>query len=69
MFPPDDPKIAAAAIDMCLQERDALAKGARATAEMYTVEASTRRLVRMYETLLGTSALASGGISPKASAL
>ena len=52
LFSPDDPRGAAAAIDLCLEERTELSPGARATAEMYTVEASTRRLVRVYEALL-----------------
>lgn len=54
LFQPEDPQGAAAAIDLCLEDRDALGKAGRETAEMYTVEATTRRLVRVYEALLST---------------
>jgi len=59
LFRPEDPKVAAAAIDMCLEERDALGRNARTVAEGYTVEASTRRLVRIYEALIELSGRAS----------
>ena len=52
VFPPGDPQAAAAAINRCLDERRVLGPRARATAEQHTVEASTRRLVHMYERLL-----------------
>ncbi|HEV8595432.1 MAG TPA: glycosyltransferase [Thermoplasmata archaeon] len=54
LFQPDDAQGAATAIDLCLEDRAQLGKAARETAEMYTVEATTRRLVRMYEALLST---------------
>ena len=53
LFAPGDPKGAAHAIGKCLEWRNALAVGARATAEKYTVEASTRRLVGVYNVLAG----------------
>jgi len=51
LFPPNDAAEAARAIGRCLDERDALGVRARKTAEAFTVEASTRRLVQMYERL------------------
>ncbi|HYS72008.1 MAG TPA: glycosyltransferase, partial [Thermoplasmata archaeon] len=53
LFPPEDPSVAAAAIDLCLEDRAVLAAGARETAEMYTVESTTRRLLHVYEAVLG----------------
>ncbi|MEK6851811.1 MAG: glycosyltransferase [Candidatus Thermoplasmatota archaeon] len=53
LFAPGDPREAATAIEKCLEWRDALAVGARATAEQHTVEASTRRLVEVYRALTG----------------
>ncbi len=52
LFPPGDARAAAAAIDLCLEYRDELAKGARETAEGYTVEATTRQLLRVYQAVL-----------------
>jgi len=54
LFQPNDPQGAAAAIDLCLEDRDALGTEARETAEMFTVQSSTRRLLRVYEALLST---------------
>ncbi len=68
LFPPGDAERAARAMRRCLDESDALAAGARATAEANTVEASTRRLIRVYERLLALSGRASGGRSATASA-
>jgi 1,2-diacylglycerol 3-alpha-glucosyltransferase len=65
LFPPKDAKSAAAAIDLCLDDRTRLGRGARETAEGYTVESTTRRLLRVYETLV--TGRASAGISPTAS--
>ena len=67
LFPPKDAKSAAAAIDLCLDDRTRLGLGARDTAEGYTVEATTRKLLRVYETLV--TGRASVGIGPPASAL
>ena len=67
LFPPKDAKSAAAAIDICLDDRTRLGRGARETAEGYTVESTTRRLLRVYETLV--TGRASAGIVPPASAL
>ncbi len=53
LFTPGDAESAAGAIRKCLEHRDALAPGARATAEMYTVKASTEKLVGVYQKLVG----------------
>ncbi len=65
LFPPKDAKSAAAAIDLCLDDRARLGRAARETAEGYTVESTTRRLMRVYETLV--NGRASVGIAPPAS--
>jgi len=51
LFPPGDVPSAAAAIERCLRDRDALGRNARTVAEAHTVEDSTRKLVQMYERL------------------
>jgi 1,2-diacylglycerol 3-alpha-glucosyltransferase len=66
LFPPKDAKSAAAAIDLCLDDRTRLGLGARDTAEGYTVESTTRKLMRVYETLV--TGRASVGIGPPTSA-
>jgi len=53
LFAPGDARSAAVAIGKCLEWRTALAVGARSTAEGYTVEASTRRLVEVYRSVTG----------------
>jgi 1,2-diacylglycerol 3-alpha-glucosyltransferase len=65
LFPPKDAKSAAAAMDLCLDDRVHLGRGARNMAEGYTLESTTRRLVRVYDTLV--TGRASVGISPAAS--
>jgi 1,2-diacylglycerol 3-alpha-glucosyltransferase len=65
LFPPRDANGAAAAIDLCLDDRTTLGRGARQTAEGYTVESTTRKLLRVYETLV--NGRASVGIAPPAS--
>jgi len=65
LFPPRDANGAAAAIDLCLDDRTRLGRGARQTAEGYTVESTTRKLLRVYETLV--TGRASVGIVPPAS--
>lgn len=52
LFPPDDAQGAATAIDLCLEDRDSLGVAARETAEMFTAESSTRRLLRVYQAVL-----------------
>lgn len=52
LFPPRDAKSAATAIERCLDDRARLGRGARDTAEGFTLEATTRRLTRVYETLV-----------------
>ena len=52
LFSPGDAQGAANAIARCLEYRTLLGSGARATAEQYTVEASTSRLIKVYESLL-----------------
>lgn len=66
LFPPKDAQSAAAAIDLCLDDRTRLGRAARETAEGYTVESTTRKLIRVYETLV--TGRASVGIGPPASA-
>ena len=52
LFRPGDPADAAGAIDRCLASGDVLGRNARATAEQYTVERTTRRLLRVYDAVL-----------------
>ena len=56
LFSPDDARSAAAAVDRCLEYPALLGAGARATAERYTVEKTTRRLLEVYEAVLGRPA-------------
>lgn len=52
LFPPGDASGAADAIRKCLGSRDALGRNGRITSEGFTVEATTRRLLRVYAAVL-----------------
>ncbi len=52
LFEPDNPRDCAEAIVGCLEEAPDMRPGARATAEQYSVDKCSRRLVKVYENVI-----------------